>query len=175
MPVCGTTESPYTEHHNRLVGFDMNAPSPAANAAFPNLTGALEFASPSDRYVYNWYKAGFGPRFGLAYQAAKNTVIRAGAGVFYAPLQISNNAVGFSPSSGFSSSTPLTASINGGLTPFNIAWPARSLPAWCRRRALRLERPRSWGRELRCGTAIRLCRDHTSGTSTCSTKCRGTC
>ncbi|HEY3841065.1 MAG TPA: TonB-dependent receptor, partial [Bryobacteraceae bacterium] len=113
------TESPYTERHNRIVGFDSNLSSPAANAAFPNLRGGLVFASPSNRYVYDWYKKGFGPRLGLAYQAAKHTVFRAGAGVFYAPLQISNSAVGFSPSSGFSSSTPLTASIDGGLTPFN--------------------------------------------------------
>jgi hypothetical protein len=113
------TESPYTERHNRLVGFDANIASPAANPSFPNLAGGLVFASPSSRYVYDWYKAGFGPRLGLAYQVAKHTVIRAGAGIFYAPLQISNNAVGFSPSSGFSSSTPLTASIDGGLTPFN--------------------------------------------------------
>jgi hypothetical protein len=113
------TESPYTERHNKIVGFDANLPSPAANAAFPNLQGGLVFASPGNRYVYDWYKKGFGPRLGLAYQAAKHTVIRAGAGMFYAPLQISNSAVGFSPSSGFSSTTPLTASIDGGLTPFN--------------------------------------------------------
>jgi len=113
------TESPYTERHNRFVGLDANLASPAANPEFPNLTGGLVFASPTNRYVYDWYKKGFGPRFGMAYQAAKNTVIRAGGGFFYAPLQISNNAVGFSPSSGFASSTPLISSIDGGLTPFN--------------------------------------------------------
>jgi len=113
------TESPYTERHNRMVGFNAGLASPAANPSFPSLTGGLVFATPSNRYVYDWYKTGFAPRLGLAYQAGKNWVIRAGAGLFYAPLQISNNAVGFSPSSGFSSSTPLTASIDGGLTPFN--------------------------------------------------------
>ena len=113
------TETPYTERHNRLVGFDSNIASPAANPAFPGLTGGLIFANPSNRYVYDWYKGGFGPRLGLAYQIGKNMVVRAGGGFFYAPLQISNNAVGFSPSSGYSSSTPLTASIDGGLTPFN--------------------------------------------------------
>jgi hypothetical protein len=103
------TESPYTERHNRMVGFNANLASPAANPSFPSLTGGLVFATPSNRYVYDWYKTGFAPRLGLAYQASKNWVIRAGAGLFYAPLQIANNAVGFSPSSGFSSSTPLTA------------------------------------------------------------------
>jgi hypothetical protein len=112
------TESPYTERHNRLVGFDFNLPSPAANPAFPNLTGGLAFASSGHRYVYDWYKKGFAPRVGFAYQPARNTVIRASAGIFYAPLQISDNAVGFSPSSGFSATTPLVSSTNGGLTPF---------------------------------------------------------
>jgi hypothetical protein len=113
------TESPYTERHNQLVGFDMNVPSPAANAAFPNLKGGLVFSSNSNRYVYDWDKNGFGPRLGLAYQVAKHTVVRTGAGFFYAPLQISNSAVGFSPTSGYAASTPLVASTDGGLTPFN--------------------------------------------------------
>ena len=113
------TESPYTERHNRLVGFDWNIASPAANSSFPNLHGGLRFASNNDRYVYNWDKNGFAPRLGVAYQIGKKSVIRSGAGIFYAPLQISNNAVGFSPSAGFSSSTPFVSSTNGGLTPFN--------------------------------------------------------
>jgi hypothetical protein len=45
-------------------------------------------------------------------------VVRAGIGMFYAPLQISNNAVGFSPTIGYSSSTPMVTSTDGGLTPF---------------------------------------------------------
>ncbi len=113
------TETPYTERHNRIVGFDANLPSPAASSAFPNLTGGLVYASPSNRYVYDWYKNGFAPRVGFAYQVAKNTVIRGGGGFFYAPLQISNNAVGFSSSAGYSASTPFTASADGGLTPYN--------------------------------------------------------
>jgi hypothetical protein len=112
------TESPYTERRNQLVSFDPNAPSPVANASYPNLTGALHFASPSDRYVYAWDKKNFAPRLGIAYQVSKNTVIRAGAGSFYAPLQISNSAVGFAPTLGYSSSTPMVTSVDGGLTPY---------------------------------------------------------
>ena len=111
------TESPYTERHNRLVGFDTHIPSPVRNAAFPNLEGALRFADANNRYVYDWPMANFGPRLGLAYQAGKSTTVRAGAGLFYAPLQISNNAVGFAPTNGYSQSTPLVASNNGGITP----------------------------------------------------------
>lgn len=112
------TESPYTERRNQIVAFDPTLANPAANSAFPNLNGALQFAGSGDRYVYAWHKNNFAPRLGLAWQATKDTVVRAGAGVFYAPLQISNNAVGFSPSTGFSSSTGMVTSNDGGLTPF---------------------------------------------------------
>jgi hypothetical protein len=111
-------ESPYTERRNQLVSFSPSVPSPAANPSFPGLKGGLTFASPSNRQVYAWDTNNFGPRIGLAYQLPWKTVIRSGASLFYAPLQISNNAVGFSPSSGFSSSTPMVTSLNGGLTPF---------------------------------------------------------
>ncbi|MFB3828534.1 MAG: TonB-dependent receptor domain-containing protein [Bryobacteraceae bacterium] len=112
------TESPYTERRNQLVKFDRWLRSPAANAAFPNLTGGLSYGGGSSRYVYSWDKNNFSPRLGLAFQAAQNTVVRAGVGIFYAPLQISSNAVGFSPTTGYSSSTPMVTSVDGGLTPF---------------------------------------------------------
>lgn len=112
------TESPYTERRNQLVGFDTKLRNPAANAAFPNLTGALGFSSADRRSVYVADKMNLGPRLGLAYHAAKSTVIRVGAGMFYAPLQISNSAVGFYPTIGYSSTTPMVTSTDGGLTPF---------------------------------------------------------
>ena len=112
------TESPYTERRNEFVRFDSGLHSPAANASFPNLAGGLAYASPDRRYVYSWDKNNIAPRLGLAWQAAKSTVVRAGAGMFYAPLQISNNAVGFSPTIGYSSSTPMVTTTDGGLTPF---------------------------------------------------------
>ena len=113
-------ESPYTERRNQLVSFAPSVASPAANPSFPALTGALAFASPSNREVYSWDTNNFGPRIGFAYQLPSKTVIRSGASLFYSPLQISNSAVGFSPSSGFSSTTPMVTSLNGGLTPFNL-------------------------------------------------------
>lgn len=111
-------ETPFTERRDQLVGFDPGLKSPAANTAFPNLTGALFFASSDRRTVYNADKNNFAPRVGLAFQASQKTVIRAGAGMFYAPLQISNNAVGFYPTIGYSSTTPMVTSTDGGLTPF---------------------------------------------------------
>src|SRR5262249_39298030 len=112
------TESPYTERRNQFVKFDRTLRSPAANPGFPNLTGGLAYAAPDARSVYGWDKNNIAPRLGLAWQAAKSTVVRAGAGMFYAPLQISNNAVGFSPTIGYSASTPMVTTTDGGLTPF---------------------------------------------------------
>jgi hypothetical protein len=45
-------------------------------------------------------------------------VLRTGAGLFYSPLEFSNNAVGFTPNLGYSASTPFVASLDG-MTPLN--------------------------------------------------------
>lgn len=116
------TQSPVTDRHNELNYFDPNVPSPAANSEFPSLKGGLVFAgvNGSSRTVYRWNRLQFEPRVGFAYSPIPSTVIRGGFGTVYAPLELSNNAVGFSPSGGFSSSTEWNTSINGGLTPFNL-------------------------------------------------------
>ena len=111
------SESPYTERRNQFVAFDAGVRSPVANPGFPNLAGGLVYAGADKRHVYSWDKNNLAPRLGLAWQASKNTVVRAGAGIFYAPLQISNNAVGYSPTTGYSSGTPMVTSADGGLTP----------------------------------------------------------
>jgi hypothetical protein len=114
------TETPYTERRNQLVWFDTSAASPVANAQFPNLRGALRFAGQNggSRHVYDWDRNNFAPRVGLAYSFGSRTVLRAGAGLFYAPLEISNNAVGFTPNLGYSASTPFVASLDS-MTPLN--------------------------------------------------------
>lgn len=116
------TETPYTERYNRLVGFDFAAPSPARNFQFPNLTGALFFAgvdSPYGRRVYRWDKNNIAPRVGFAYSPYEKMVVRGGFGLFYAPLEISNNAVGFVPQSGFGTSTAFLGTLDTNRTPFN--------------------------------------------------------
>jgi hypothetical protein len=114
------TESPYTERRNQLVWFDSSLKSPVANAQYPDLKGGLRFAGTdgSSRYVYGWDKNNIAPRAGIAYSATSRTVIRVGAGLFYAPLEISNNAVGFTPNMGYSASTPFVASLDS-MTPLN--------------------------------------------------------
>jgi len=114
------TESPYTERRNQINWFDVDLPSPARNAAFPNLTGGLRFAGVggASRHVFDWDKNNFAPRLGFAWSVANRTVMRWGAGLFYSPVEASNNAVGFTPSSGYSATTPMVATLDGGLTPF---------------------------------------------------------
>ena len=115
-------ESPYTDRHNQLNYFSPTVASPAQNPSFPNLTGGLVYAgvNRNPASVYNWNTNQFTPRAGFAYSIFPETVVRGGAGIVYGPLEISNNAVGFVPNAGFSSTTNWETSLNGGLNPFNV-------------------------------------------------------
>ena len=106
-------ESPYTERYDRLASFDPLVPSPARNAQFPNITGGLVYAGADERHVYDWDLNNWGPRLGFAYSVTPKTVVRGGGGVFFSPLEMSNNAVGFIPTPGFSASTPWQATTGG--------------------------------------------------------------
>ncbi|MDX1982273.1 MAG: TonB-dependent receptor [Bryobacteraceae bacterium] len=110
------TETPMTERYNQLVRFDAGLASPVRNAQFPALTGGLTFAGPEDRYVYSWDKNNFAPRAGFSYLVLPRTVIRAGAGLFYAPLELAGGG-GFTNAPGYSSETPFVGSLDG-LRPF---------------------------------------------------------
>ena len=115
-------ESPYVDRHNELNYFDPTVSSPAANAIFPQLTGGLVFAgvNGTPRNVYTRDHNNIVPRVGFAYNPNPTSVLRGGFGMSYAPLEISNNAVGFSPSLGYASSTTWNTSNDGGLTPANL-------------------------------------------------------
>ena len=115
-------ESPYTDRHNELNFFSSTSASPAANPSFPNLKGGLVFAGQSGTpsQVYVWNTNQFDPRVGFAYSFFRGTVMRGGFGMVYAPLELSNNAVGFVPDTGYSSSTSWETSLNGGLNPDNL-------------------------------------------------------
>ena len=116
------TESPVTDRHNRLNYFDPNVPSPAANAQFPNLTGGLVFAGVNGHAssVYQWNMNQFSPHIGFSFSPHRETVVRGGFGSSYAPLEISNSAVGFTSNTGFGSTTAWNVSNNGGLNPANL-------------------------------------------------------
>jgi hypothetical protein len=115
-------ESPYTDRHNELNYFSPTVTSPAANPSFPNLTGGLVFAGKNgtSSQVYDWNTDQFDPRVGFAYSLPRGMVVRGGFGMVYAPLELSNNAVGFAPDTGYSSSTSWNTSLNGGLNPYNV-------------------------------------------------------
>jgi len=115
------TEGPLLERYNQLMTFDRTLSSPAKNAQYPNLAGGIRFAGVNGlpRNVYVRDKNNFAPRAGVAWSVAPRTVFRAGLGLFYAPLEVTNNATAYAPSLGFSASTPMVASLDG-ITPFRF-------------------------------------------------------
>lgn len=124
------------EKHNRLnVGFDPTLPNPiaqlipparvAANPALGKLTGGILFAGVGGNRTRalltdtnNWQ-----PRFGMAFQITSKLVFRGGYGLYYTNFQ--SNAM--DQTLGFSATTTLVNSLNGGQTPipnlFNNPFP----------------------------------------------------
>jgi hypothetical protein len=139
-------ESAATERYNRNVrGFDTatpNAITAQAKAAYArnpvpdlpvsqfNPVGGLLFADSSHRGFYATPALNFSPRFGFAWKPAflgSRSVIRGGGGVFFFPLGI----VGANQT-GFSQTTSLVSSLDGGLTPnvtLSNPFPQGILPA----------------------------------------------
>ena len=110
---------PFTERYNRVNVFDPNVASPLAGpAGLPNLKGGLQFLGVNGygRQALATDLNGWDPRFGFAFHAAKNTVLRGGAGIFHAPslrdAQSPNSNTGFSATSSF-------VSAANGVTPTN--------------------------------------------------------
>lgn len=85
------TQNPTYSNDNRMSNFDPFQPNPRAGTGdIP--AGALGVTTFQDRngmgkYLWNWRKNGFEPRFGFAYRLFGNneTVIRGGFGLFFAP------------------------------------------------------------------------------------------
>jgi len=116
-------DGPWSERFNRLSFWDLNAPSPLAQATGLPLKGELGLVDSSlrqSRNPVNLNEAQFAPRFGLAYRMNDQTVMRGGYGIFWIPnlvawnIEPNNDAVN-------SIGTPFVATINGGVTPFNPA------------------------------------------------------
>ncbi len=78
----------WTERHNRLGVFLSNQPSPLAGPTGLPLTGNVVLVN-TPAYPYRTVKVPqydlFSPRLGVVYQANKNTVVRSGFGLLYAP------------------------------------------------------------------------------------------
>ncbi len=110
---------PRSERFNRLSYWDQNAASPIAGkvASFPNLVGAMMFATPDHRHQVPTDLNNFGPRFGFAYRVTEKTVFRAAYGLMYSGsvLQAAGTS-GSSGTEGFQSSTNMILSNDGGRT-----------------------------------------------------------
>lgn len=110
------------ERYNRLNrSFDPNAVNPANNLidrtrfpGFPELRGGLLFASTNGvpRIAAKIQKFNIQPRFGAAYQVGSKLVLRGGWGRYF--LNPSND---YLQTNGYSLSTPLITTLNGGRTP----------------------------------------------------------
>jgi len=64
--------------------------------------------------MWNTNPHNFSPRIGLAYQLGRNTVVRSGYGIFFAPNGLGN--VTSLVQDGFSATTPLVPTLNNGQT-----------------------------------------------------------
>jgi hypothetical protein len=144
--------SPNEREGTAVAGFDMTDTNPysgavtAAYAAHPNsllpvanfkVLGGLQFNSPGNTKFSNFPSIDFSPRVGLSYSPTylKNTVVRAGFGIFVLPIFPFNNSIS---QNGFSQTTlsptvlfaPPTAGQAGTLDnpfPNGLAAPTGSL------------------------------------------------
>jgi hypothetical protein len=104
-------ESPMTERYNRLqAGFDPTAANPFQVPGMP-LKGGLLYTSSNNRLPFHRDLNNVQPRLGVAYQPFRDTVIRGGYAIQYAPT------FDLAGSIGFNTTTTLTPSNDGGLTP----------------------------------------------------------
>ena len=116
----------WTERTNRIVALNtaeaspLLALSPAVAGAFPNLKGGFDLVNSSrhsSRSAFpNWNH--ISPRLGVSYQFDQNTVIRAGYGMFFLPVDVRWNDA---PHNLFinSFSTPWLTTQSDGVTPKN--------------------------------------------------------
>jgi len=109
-------ESPLTERYNRMIaGFCRTCTNPLQGSVAGGMAvnGGLQFVSSSNRHPLPTDNRNFAPRLGAAYQAGRNTVIRAGFGLIFF------NTIETPYSTGFSQATSYS-NVNGSL-PINNA------------------------------------------------------
>lgn len=110
--------TPSEEKYNNMSFFDFGA-----NPGAGGLPGRLAFAgdkfgsaSAGVRYPETNFRAGFGPRVGIAYGVNDKTVVRTGYGVFYTQAFYPGWGGGVDQT-GFNSNASVSATGNNGLDP----------------------------------------------------------
>lgn len=129
------SDLPTRERFNRMTNFATLAPFPAApgvilapqtigGVAVPGrngpLSGAVQFigrGGSDTRYLSNPDWNNFAPRLGIAYKLNDKTVIRTGAGIFYAPMTGGGITAATLAMITESQATTYNASLDNGVTP----------------------------------------------------------
>jgi len=111
-------ETPRTERLDRLANFHYDGTATLSNGY--QVRGGLLYPGIGSLPRGHWNKDAnnFGPRAGFAYNLEKDTVVRGGYGVFFANSWGSGRNGNGMPQTGFTCSSAVTASQDGGLTPF---------------------------------------------------------
>ena len=107
-------EAPVTERYNLFTNFDPSLP-PSIQVPGLNLHGGPIFpgATGGPRGVTDPKYNMWAPRLGFAYQARTHVVVRGGYGITYIPIKGTNIPL----YTGFSPTTIMVTSLDGGLTP----------------------------------------------------------
>lgn len=108
-------EGPVKDRYNVLSNFDPSIPVPLEVPGL-SLRGGLIYPGTNNlpRGLVDQDFLGFDPRFGFAYHMMPRIVVRGGFGIMHNPT----TGVGYT-TTGFSTSTPMVTSIDGGLTPYD--------------------------------------------------------
>jgi hypothetical protein len=122
---------PYTEANNRLANIDHNANFTAVKEVFPGQVGPISGQRFSSSLV-NPDRNNFAPRIGIAWKAAKKTVVRAGYGINFNTGAYSNfvQTLAFQPPFTFTQTNAATLGTGlPGMLQVQNAFPAPAVGA----------------------------------------------
>jgi hypothetical protein len=114
-------EGPWSERFNRLSSFNPSAPS---SLTVPGLSlhgqfGLVDSSFQPSRNNFALDTHQFAPRIGFGYQLTQDTVLRGGYGIFWIPNDVDNSGLPNNDSVN-NVTTPMVASINGGISPYDL-------------------------------------------------------